>query len=75
MNIKNDYNKLIFVIFVVCRSTVKEIEEELAKIDPSREIEIGNYRLDAQGNAIHKKVIINFYISWIIIKTYFYLFI
>ncbi|CAL7936446.1 unnamed protein product [Xylocopa violacea] len=41
---------------LVCRSTVKEIEAELAKIDPSREIEIGNYRLDAQGNIIHKKV-------------------
>ncbi|KOX73850.1 Protein canopy like protein 2 [Melipona quadrifasciata] len=41
-----------------CRSTIKEIEEELAKIDPSRQIEIGNYRLDAQGNVIHKKVMI-----------------
>ncbi|CAK9820087.1 Protein seele [Anthophora plagiata] len=41
---------------LVCRSTVKEIEEELNKIDPSLEIEIGNYRLDAQGNVIHKKV-------------------
>ncbi|XP_017891362.1 protein seele isoform X2 [Ceratina calcarata] len=38
------------------RSTIKEIEGEIAKIDPSREIEIGNYRLDAQGNIIHKKV-------------------
>ncbi|XP_003394069.1 protein seele [Bombus terrestris] len=47
-------NKLLKCL--VCRSTVKEIEEELAKIDPSREIEIGNYRLDAQGNAIHKKI-------------------
>lgn len=36
---------------------MKEIEGELAKIDPAREIEIGNYRLDAQGNIIHKKVI------------------
>lgn len=35
---------------------MKEIEGELAKIDPTREIEIGNYRLDAQGNIIHKKV-------------------
>ncbi|XP_012135081.1 canopy family protein seele isoform X2 [Megachile rotundata] len=37
-------------------ATMKEIEAELAKIDPSREIEIGNYRLDAQGNVIHKKI-------------------
>ncbi|KAK1135989.1 hypothetical protein K0M31_000558 [Melipona bicolor] len=38
------------------KSTIKEIEEELAKIDPSRQIEVGNYRLDAQGNVIHKKI-------------------
>ncbi|XP_031834725.1 canopy family protein seele isoform X2 [Nomia melanderi] len=37
-------------------STIKEIEGELAKIDPSREIEVGSYRLDAKGNIIHKKV-------------------
>ncbi|XP_012351133.2 protein seele [Apis florea] len=47
-------NKLLKCL--VCRSTVKEIEGELAKIDPAREIEIGNYRLDAQGNIIHKKI-------------------
>ncbi|KAF3423347.1 hypothetical protein E2986_04533 [Frieseomelitta varia] len=47
-------NKLLKCL--VCRSTIKEIEEELAKIDPSRQIEIGNYRLDAQGNVIHKKI-------------------
>lgn len=41
---------------LVCRSTMNEIEGELAKIDPSREIEIGNYRLDAHGNVIHKKI-------------------
>lgn len=41
---------------LVCRSTVKEIEGELAKVDPSREIEIGNYRLDAEGNVINKKI-------------------
>lgn len=45
-----------FLKCLVCRSTVKEVEAELAKIDPSREIEIGNYRLDAEGNVIHKKV-------------------
>ncbi|KOC67519.1 Protein canopy like protein 2 [Habropoda laboriosa] len=45
-----------FLKCLVCRSTVKEIEGELTKIDPSIEIEIGNYRLDAQGNIIHKKV-------------------
>ncbi|XP_076619407.1 canopy family protein seele isoform X2 [Colletes latitarsis] len=38
------------------RSTVNEIEEELAKIDPSKKIEIGNYRLDAEGNIHQKKI-------------------
>ncbi|OAD58700.1 Protein canopy like protein 2 [Eufriesea mexicana] len=47
-------NKLLKCL--VCRSTIKEIEVELAKIDPSREIEVGNYRLDAEGNVIHKKI-------------------
>lgn len=47
-------NKLLKCL--ICRSTIKEIEEELAKIDPSRQIEIGNYRLDAQGNVVHKKI-------------------
>ncbi|KAK1135988.1 hypothetical protein K0M31_000558 [Melipona bicolor] len=47
-------NKLLKCL--ICRSTIKEIEEELAKIDPSRQIEVGNYRLDAQGNVIHKKI-------------------
>ena len=47
-------NKLLKCL--VCRSTVKEVEGELAKIDPSIEVEVGNYRLDAQGNIIRKKI-------------------
>ncbi|XP_029031844.1 protein seele isoform X1 [Osmia bicornis bicornis] len=47
-------NKLLKCL--VCRSTITEFERELAKIDPSIEIEVGNYRLDAEGNAIHKKI-------------------
>lgn len=53
---------------------MKEIEGELAKIDPAREIEIGNYRLDAQGNIIHKKVIRDnffFFNFYIIVKICF----
>ncbi|XP_043261896.1 protein seele isoform X2 [Colletes gigas] len=38
------------------RSTVNEIEGELGKIDPSKKIEIGNYRLDAEGNIHQKKI-------------------
>ncbi|KAG8039710.1 hypothetical protein G9C98_000439 [Cotesia typhae] len=40
---------------VVCRATVKEIENALAQIDPSRQIEVGS-RIDAHGNMINKKV-------------------
>lgn len=41
---------------LVCRSTMDELKAELGKIDPSIEIEIGNYRMDAKGNSIRKKV-------------------
>lgn len=33
-----------------------ELKTELGKIDPSIEIDIGNYRMDAKGNSITKKV-------------------
>lgn len=45
-----------FVFLLVCRTTVKEVQEELAKVDPKRKIDIGNYRLDAAGNEIKKSV-------------------
>ncbi|XP_057318132.1 protein seele [Microplitis mediator] len=40
---------------VVCRATVKEIENALGQIDPAQQIEVGS-RIDAQGNMIKKKV-------------------
>lgn len=33
-----------------------ELKTELGKIDPSIEVEVGNYRMDAKGNTITKKV-------------------
>ncbi|KAF7388489.1 hypothetical protein HZH68_012431 [Vespula germanica] len=41
---------------LVCRATMDELKTELGKIDPSIEIDIGNYRMDAKGNSITKKV-------------------
>ncbi|XP_046829971.1 protein seele [Vespa crabro] len=41
---------------LVCRATIDELKTELGKIDPSIEIEVGNYRMDAKGNSITKKV-------------------
>lgn len=50
----NDFTRLID--FLVCRSTIEEVENVLSKVDPKQDIEIGNYRLDADGNVIRKKV-------------------
>ncbi|KAL2714643.1 protein seele [Vespula squamosa] len=41
---------------LVCRATMDELKTELGKIDPSIEIDVGNYRMDAKGNSITKKV-------------------
>ena len=54
-------------MFSVCRSTIYELQDELRKIDPAKEMEVGQYRLDAKGNAVIKKVCL------IIICSYFYL--
>ncbi|XP_015123229.1 protein seele [Diachasma alloeum] len=41
---------------LVCRITVEEVENVLNTIDPSQQVEVGNYRLDADGN-IQKKMV------------------
>lgn len=41
---------------LVCRATMKELEYEMLKSDPNRLVEVGNYRMDAEGNTIHKKI-------------------
>ncbi|XP_024944517.1 protein seele [Cephus cinctus] len=41
---------------LVCRTTIDELTNELSKISPEREIEVGNFRLDGKGNTIRKKV-------------------
>lgn len=33
-----------------------EFKQEVDKIDPSKNIEIGQYRLDSKGNAVQKTV-------------------
>ncbi|XP_043268392.1 protein seele [Venturia canescens] len=48
-----DYNHLKCL---VCRVMAKEMKLEIGKINPNRTIDIGNYRLDAQGNEIKKTV-------------------
>ena len=44
-------------MIAVCRRTVDELMKNLQKLDPKKELEVGQYRLDAQGNTVHKKVI------------------
>ncbi|XP_011301947.1 protein canopy homolog 2 [Fopius arisanus] len=41
---------------LICRTTIEEMDNVMAKIDPSRSIDVGNYRLDAQGNILKKSV-------------------
>lgn len=35
---------------------MKELEVEVSKTDPNKLVEVGSYRMDANGNTIHKKV-------------------
>ncbi|XP_058789174.1 protein seele [Phymastichus coffea] len=41
---------------LVCRTVVDEFKHEVNKIDPKKNIEIGQYRLDSKGNAVQRKV-------------------
>lgn len=43
-------------IILVCRKTVDELQNKLDTIDSSKTVEVGQYRLDADGNTLHKKV-------------------
>ncbi|XP_033219421.1 protein seele [Belonocnema kinseyi] len=41
---------------LVCRSTIDELQHELRKVDPAKKMDVGSFRLDADGNAVFKKV-------------------
>ncbi|XP_029167577.1 protein seele [Nylanderia fulva] len=41
---------------LVCRATMKELQDEISKANPNTLVEVGVYRMDAKGNTIHKKV-------------------
>ncbi|XP_005191441.1 protein seele [Musca domestica] len=40
----------------VCKAVVSEIEEEVAKVDPKKKIDVSGFRLDANGNSVGKSV-------------------
>uniref|UniRef100_A0A1I8QA04 DUF3456 domain-containing protein n=1 Tax=Stomoxys calcitrans TaxID=35570 RepID=A0A1I8QA04_STOCA len=41
----------------VCKAVVNEMEEEVAKVDPKKKIEVSGFRLDSSGNAVGKSVV------------------
>ncbi|XP_020282752.1 protein seele [Pseudomyrmex gracilis] len=41
---------------LVCRTIMKEFEAEVFKANPNKVVEVGSFRLDANGNAMHKTV-------------------
>ncbi|KAJ8924438.1 hypothetical protein NQ315_007234 [Exocentrus adspersus] len=41
---------------LVCQKSIEELEAEIKKIDPESTVDVGGYRLDAEGNYNHKTV-------------------
>ncbi|XP_056634173.1 protein seele [Diorhabda sublineata] len=41
---------------LVCEKSIYEINREVNKLDPNKKVDVGGYRLDAQGNYEHKTV-------------------
>ncbi|KAL0121200.1 hypothetical protein PUN28_008704 [Cardiocondyla obscurior] len=41
---------------LVCRETMNELENAVLKANPNKLIDVGNFRMDAEGNTIHKKI-------------------
>lgn len=35
---------------------MKEFDDEVLKANPNKLVDVGNFRMDADGNTIHKKV-------------------
>lgn len=44
------------LLFLVCKATVHEMEDEIAKVDPKKVASVGGFRLDEHGNAVSKRV-------------------
>ncbi|KAJ8969208.1 hypothetical protein NQ317_011834 [Molorchus minor] len=40
----------------VCKQSINELTNEIGKIDPNKVVDVGGYRLDADGNYRHKTV-------------------
>lgn len=40
----------------VCRAIMKELQAEVSKANPNKLVEVGSYRMDAEGNTKRKMV-------------------
>lgn len=40
----------------MCKASLQELDEKIKKIDPSKTVDVGGYRLDADGNYRQKTV-------------------
>uniref|UniRef100_A0A2M4BZK8 Putative er protein with rdel retention signal n=1 Tax=Anopheles marajoara TaxID=58244 RepID=A0A2M4BZK8_9DIPT len=43
---------------LVCKASMVEMEQAVAKVDPNKKVEVGDYRLDATGDSSKKKKIL-----------------
>ncbi|XP_012527843.1 protein seele [Monomorium pharaonis] len=41
---------------LVCRATIEELENEVLKSNPDKLVDVSNFRMDAEGNTISRKV-------------------
>lgn len=41
---------------LVCRATMTELENEVLKANPNKLVDVGNFRMDAEGNTIRRKI-------------------
>ncbi|XP_011870450.1 PREDICTED: protein canopy homolog 2 [Vollenhovia emeryi] len=41
---------------LVCRATMDELESEVLRHNPEKLVTVGSFRMDAEGNTVHKKI-------------------
>lgn len=46
----------MFIVYLVCRATIFEMENSIKKVDPKKKVEVSGFRLDPDGNSVSKTV-------------------
>ncbi|XP_011162472.1 protein seele [Solenopsis invicta] len=41
---------------LVCRATLEELENDVLKANPNKLVDVGNFRMDAEGNVVRRQV-------------------